>query len=102
MSLYDATFVNTELSKKTSIFGLHLWVVIGIVVGAVIVFILFLLSLCITASRRRSSGKGKAGRRGKLAGGSENTPVISKEIQEIVHDSSVTAAADHRPIAPQV
>ncbi|KAH6812583.1 Protein kinase superfamily protein [Perilla frutescens var. frutescens] len=98
MTVYDATFVNTELSKKTSIFGLHLWVVIGIVVGAVIVLILFLLSLCITASRRRSSGKGKLGRPGKLSGGGEITPVVSKEIQEIVHES---AAADHRPILPQ-
>ncbi|KAI3449208.1 hypothetical protein Pfo_005873 [Paulownia fortunei] len=100
MSVYDAAFVDTELSKKTSIFGLHLWVVIGIVVGAVIVLILFLLSLCITASRRRSSGKGKLLRPAKLSGGGEITPVVSKEIQEIVHDSSA-AAADHRPIVPQ-
>ena len=103
MTVYDAAFVNTELSKKTSIFGLHLWVVIGIVVGAVIVLILFLLSLCITAFRRRSSsGKGKGGRKGKISGAAEFTPVVSKEIQEIVHDSSVSAAADHRPIGPQV
>ncbi|KAL0397925.1 UNVERIFIED_CONTAM: putative serine/threonine-protein kinase [Sesamum calycinum] len=39
MSVLDTAFVDTELSKKTSIFGLHLWVVIGIVVGAVIVLI---------------------------------------------------------------
>ncbi|KAK6142790.1 hypothetical protein DH2020_023138 [Rehmannia glutinosa] len=101
MSVYDAAFVDTELSKKTSIFGLHLWVVIGIVVGAVIVLILFLLSLCITAWRRRSSGKGKLHRPAKLSGGGEITPVVSKEIQEIVHDSSSAAAADHRPIVPQ-
>ncbi|KAL2233861.1 probable serine/threonine-protein kinase At1g01540 [Sesamum indicum] len=92
MSVLDTAFVDTELSKKTSIFGLHLWVVIGIVVGAVIVLILFLISLCITASRRRSSGKGKLHRPA-----SEITPVVSKEIQEIVRDS---AAADHRPILP--
>ncbi|KAG6434410.1 hypothetical protein SASPL_106042 [Salvia splendens] len=98
MTVYDAAFVNTELSKKTSIFGLHLWVVIGIVVGAVIVLILFLLSLCITAFRRR---KGKGGRKGKISGAAEFTPVVSKEIQEIVHNSSVSAAADHRPIGPQ-
>ncbi|KAL0426036.1 UNVERIFIED_CONTAM: putative serine/threonine-protein kinase [Sesamum radiatum] len=92
MSVLDTAFVDTELSKKTSIFGLHLWVVIGIVVGAVIVLILFLISLCITASRRRSSGKGKLRRPA-----TEITPVVSKEIQEIVRDS---AAADHRPILP--
>ncbi|XP_042000906.1 probable serine/threonine-protein kinase At1g01540 [Salvia splendens] len=102
MTVYDTAFVNTELSKKTSIFGLHLWVVIGIVVGAVIVLILFLLSLCITAFRRRSSsGKGKGDQKGKISGAAEFTPVVSKEIQEIVHDSSVSAAADHRPIGPQ-
>ncbi|KAK4418554.1 putative serine/threonine-protein kinase [Sesamum alatum] len=92
MSVLDTAFVDSELSKKTSIFGLHLWVVIGIVVGAVIVLILFLISLCITASRRRSSGKGKLRRPA-----TEITPVVSKEIQEIVRDS---AAADHRPILP--
>ncbi|KAL0464833.1 UNVERIFIED_CONTAM: putative serine/threonine-protein kinase [Sesamum latifolium] len=92
MSVLDTAFVDTELSKKTSIFGLHLWVVIGIVVGAVIVLILFLISLCITASRRRSSGKGKLHRPA-----TEITPVVSKEIQEIVRDS---AAADRRPILP--
>ncbi|KAL0412050.1 UNVERIFIED_CONTAM: putative serine/threonine-protein kinase [Sesamum latifolium] len=97
MSVYDAALLDTELSKKTSIFGLHLWVVIGIVVGAVIVLVLFLLSLCITASRRIGSGKGKLRRPAKLSGGVEVTPVVSKEIQEIVHDP----AADHRPIVPQ-
>ncbi|KAK4483490.1 hypothetical protein RD792_010686 [Penstemon davidsonii] len=93
MLMYNAAFVNTELSKKTSIFGLHLWVVIGIVVGAVIVLILFLLSLCITAWRRRGTTTATA-RKGKFhRRPTDVTPVFSKEIQEIVHDS----AADHRP-----
>ncbi|KAK4487813.1 hypothetical protein RD792_005493 [Penstemon davidsonii] len=87
MSVYDAASVNTELSKKTSIFGLHLWVVIGIILGAVIVLILFLLSLCITALRRRRTTKN--------AKPYEVTPVISKEIGEIIHE-------DHRFILPQV
>lgn len=90
MSLYDAAFVNTELSKKTSIFGLRLWVVIGIFVGAVIVIILFLLSLCVTSRRRRRPTAS-----GKLAPG-EFTPVVSKEIQEIVHE----AAPEHWPAMP--
>ncbi|CAI9101986.1 OLC1v1000167C1 [Oldenlandia corymbosa var. corymbosa] len=101
MSVYDASFVNSELSKPTSIFGLRLWVVIGIFVGAVIVLILFLLSLCITAYRRRAGSKSKLHHRpGKfsgVAGAGELTPVVSKEIQEIVHD----AHPDHRPIVPQ-
>lgn len=95
MTVYDAAFVNTELSKPTSIFGLRLWVVIGIFVGAVIVVILFLLSLCITASRRRSTSKLR--RPGKVSGAAELTPVVSKEIQEIVHDSH----PDQRPLVPQ-
>nr|GMD61952.1 probable serine/threonine-protein kinase At1g01540 [Ipomoea batatas] len=93
MSVYDAAFVNSELSKPTSIFGLKLWVVIGIFVGAVIVLILFLISLCITASRRRTS---KAKLLYSHPAAAELTPVVSKEIQEIVHHD---AAPDHRPVA---
>lgn len=89
MSVYDAAFLNSELSKTTSIFGLKLWVVIGIFVGAVIVIILFLLSLCITSRRRRPPRSGKLG-------ASEFTPVVSKEIQEILHE----AAPEHRPVVP--
>ncbi|XP_059312596.1 probable serine/threonine-protein kinase At1g01540 isoform X2 [Lycium ferocissimum] len=95
MSIYDAVFVNNELSKTTSIFGLKLGVVIGIFCGAVFVLILFLLSLCITATRRRNTtGKGKLHRHVN----GEMTPVVSKEIQEIVHHDP---AQDHRPIVPQ-
>ncbi|KAJ4953707.1 hypothetical protein NE237_030539 [Protea cynaroides] len=92
MSVYNTAFLNSELSKRTSIFGLRLWVVIGICVGAFIVLILFLLSLCITSRRRRSPSS----RRGKKLRVSELTPVVSKEIQEIVH----VAAPDQRPALP--
>ena len=85
MSVYDATIVNKELSKPTSIFGLRLYVVIGIFVGAIIVLILFLLSLCIT-SRRRNHRRPPS----KLS--ADFTPAVSKEIQEIVHDP----APDHK------
>ncbi|GFP91489.1 probable serine/threonine-protein kinase at1g01540 [Phtheirospermum japonicum] len=89
MSLLNATLVNNKLSEKTKIFNLPLWVVIGIVLGAVIVLILFLISLCVTACRRRSGGKAERRRRPA----SEITPVVSKEIQEIT-------AAEQRSIAP--
>ncbi|XP_042496643.1 probable serine/threonine-protein kinase At1g01540 [Macadamia integrifolia] len=92
MSVFDAGFLNSELSKRTSIFGLSLWIVIGICVGAFIVLILFLLSLCITSRRRKSPRR----RQGKKRGPSELTPVVSKEIQEIVH----VAAPDQRPALP--
>ncbi|XP_057510575.1 probable serine/threonine-protein kinase At1g01540 [Actinidia eriantha] len=85
MSVYDATIVNKELSKPTSIFGLRLYVVIGIFVGVIIVLILFLLSLCIT-SRRRNHHRPPS----KLS--ADFTPAVSKEIQEIVHDP----APDHK------
>ncbi|KAK7292721.1 hypothetical protein RJT34_15573 [Clitoria ternatea] len=78
MSVYDAAFIDTQLSKRTSIFGLRLWVVIGILVGSLIVLALFLLSLCLTSRRRRHHHHHKPRR-------PDPTPVVSKEIQEIVH-----------------
>ncbi|GMH00484.1 hypothetical protein Nepgr_002323 [Nepenthes gracilis] len=79
MSIYSAAFLNSELSKPTSIFGLRLWVVIGIFVGSSIVLLLFLLSLCLTSRRRNHNHQ-------KLSGphGGELTPVVSKDIKEIV------------------
>ncbi|KAJ6675850.1 RECEPTOR-LIKE KINASE PLANT [Salix viminalis] len=50
-------FLNDELSKKTSIFGLRLWVVLGICVGAAIVLLLFLISLWFTSKRNKTSNK---------------------------------------------
>ncbi|KAJ7548670.1 hypothetical protein O6H91_07G021700 [Diphasiastrum complanatum] len=72
-----SSFLNDHLSKKTAIFGLKLWVVLGIGVGVIFAFILFFLSIWL-ASRRRS-------RRSK-----ENfphtIPIVSKEIQEVKMD----------------
>ncbi|KAF8379577.1 hypothetical protein HHK36_029018 [Tetracentron sinense] len=95
MSVYDAAFLNSELSKPTSIFGLRLWVVIGICVGAFIVLILFLLSLCITSRRRKSP---KSGTHPPKFAVTDSTPVVSKEIQEIVHVS----VPDQRPVLPEI
>nr|GMD36720.1 probable receptor-like protein kinase At2g42960 [Ipomoea batatas] len=44
--------LNAELSKKTSFFGLKLWVIIGICVGVFIVGILCLLSVWVTFQRK--------------------------------------------------
>ncbi|XP_010276896.1 PREDICTED: probable serine/threonine-protein kinase At1g01540 [Nelumbo nucifera] len=95
MSFYDTALLNSELSKPTSIFGLRLWVVIGICVGVFIVLILFLLSLCITSRRRRSPNS--SSRRSKFSA-SDHSPIVSKEIQEIVH----VATTDQRPVPPAV
>ncbi|KAK7393717.1 hypothetical protein VNO78_22281 [Psophocarpus tetragonolobus] len=49
MSILEEAFVNTELSKQGLIFGLNLWVGIGILMSVFMVFTLFLLSLhCIS------------------------------------------------------
>ncbi|XP_020585256.1 probable serine/threonine-protein kinase At1g01540 isoform X1 [Phalaenopsis equestris] len=62
--------LSDDLSKRTVIFGLHLWVIIGICVGAAFVLLLFLISLWL-ASRRTSSSS-------KLP-----IPTVSKEILEV-------------------
>ncbi|CAI9115802.1 OLC1v1016798C2 [Oldenlandia corymbosa var. corymbosa] len=73
--------LNDELSKRTSIFGLRLWVVVGICVGAAIVLFLFIISLWFT-SRRHS-------KKSRLASQKNPTiPNVSKEIQEIWVDPS--------------
>ncbi|XP_004510748.1 probable serine/threonine-protein kinase At1g01540 [Cicer arietinum] len=73
MSLYDATFIDKQLSRRTTIFGLRLWVLIGILVAFFIVLSLFLLSLCFTFRRRHKT---------KL---NHRPPVVSKEIKEIIN-----------------
>ncbi|KAL5558828.1 hypothetical protein UlMin_035039 [Ulmus minor] len=76
----DYSFLNDQLSKRTSIFGLRLWVVLGICVGAAIVLVLFLISLWFT-SRRNGSSKAKPVQNATI-------PNVSKEIQEIRIDHS--------------
>ena len=56
-----ASDLNAELSKKTAIFGLKVWEVIGIAIALFIVIILSVLSLCLTVSQ---------------------IPTVSKEIKE--------------------
>lgn len=73
-------FLNDELSKRTSIFGLRLWVVLGICVGAAIVLVMFLISLWFTSRRSKQNP-------------SSQKPTIqnvSKEIQEIRIDPNRT------------
>ncbi|MBA0741357.1 hypothetical protein Gogos_014518 [Gossypium gossypioides] len=86
MSVYDVAFLNAELSKPTPIFGVRLWVLVGLLFASFILFTLFLLSLCLTARR-------KSDRHHHL----HPSPSISKEVQQIIHHPS---AADHHPISP--
>ncbi|KAK4354709.1 hypothetical protein RND71_026903 [Anisodus tanguticus] len=70
-----SAFLNDELSKKTSIFGLHLWVVVGICLGAAVVLILFLISLWYTSKRNSNNAQ-------------ITQNIISTEIKEIRIDPS--------------
>lgn len=74
MSDGKPAFLNNELSRKTSIFGLRLWVVLGICVGSAIVIFLFFISFWFTSRRnKRISLKNKI----------STIPNESREIQEI-------------------
>ncbi|CAK7347524.1 unnamed protein product [Dovyalis caffra] len=85
-------FLNDQLSKKTSIFGLRLWVVLGICVGAAIVLLLFLISLWFTTKRNKTDKANKPiTTTTKFISSLNNNPTIpniSKEIQEIRVDPS--------------
>lgn len=63
---------NDQLSKPTSIFGLKLWVILGVCVGAGFVLLLFLISLWLVSKRSKSKNSQRP-----------TIPLVSKEIQEI-------------------
>ncbi|QHO18739.1 putative serine/threonine-protein kinase [Arachis hypogaea] len=73
--------MNDQLSKQTSIFGLRLWVVGGVCVGAAIVLILVLISLWLASKLSTTNKRNR-----------HTIPDVSKEIQEIkiepTHSSS--------------
>lgn len=77
-------FLNDELSKRTTVFGLRLWVVLGICVGAAIVLVLFFISLWLSSRRNNSRKKIIA----FLPSKKPKIPNVSKEIQEIRIDPS--------------
>ncbi|KAG6522903.1 probable serine/threonine-protein kinase At1g01540 [Zingiber officinale] len=76
--------LNDELSKRTAVFGLHMWVVVGICLGAAFVLLLFLLSLWFTSKREPGP---------TAAHGAPCIPAVSKEIQEIRPSSRAASAA---------
>ncbi|KAJ0024880.1 hypothetical protein Pint_08748 [Pistacia integerrima] len=78
----DYSFLNNQLSKRTSIFGLRLWVVLGICVGAAIVLVLFLISLWFTSKRNNNNSK-RHNKSFSLNNSNPTIPNICKEIQEI-------------------
>ncbi|KAG9444048.1 hypothetical protein H6P81_015388 [Aristolochia fimbriata] len=81
MSGHKSAFLSDQLSKRTSIFGLRLWVIIGISVGASFVLLLFFISIWITSKRNNNTKQ-------RVAAHKPTIPNVSKEIQEIRVDHS--------------
>lgn len=79
---------NNELSKKTSIFNLPLWVVVGICVGACVVIVFFLISLWFTSKRSKKTKTLPKFKNHSAVKPPVIIPDVSKEIQEIRTDSS--------------
>ncbi|KAK4406666.1 putative serine/threonine-protein kinase [Sesamum angolense] len=82
-----------ELSKRTSIFGLRLWVVIGICVGTAIVIFLFLISLWFTSRRNKKSSL-------LLPHKNSIIPNVSREIQEIRVEPTRTSETNPKLLLP--
>ncbi|OAY70339.1 putative receptor-like protein kinase, partial [Ananas comosus] len=73
----SSSSLKDHLSEKTFLFGLKLWVLIGILVGASMLAILFAIVICLNYRSRR-----------RLKRGSTNLPItqippVSKEIKEV-------------------
>ncbi|WOL03536.1 putative serine/threonine-protein kinase [Canna indica] len=97
-SSYSSPVLNDELSKRTVIFGLHMWVIIGIGLGAAFVLLLFLISLWLASKRSiaPSVHHQKVLR-------TTSIPNISKEIQEIriEPDANPPGQALQKPPLPE-
>ena len=94
MSGYSSPILNDELSKRTVVFGLHLWVVVGICVGAAFVLLLFLISLWIASKRPKTSNHGS----------NSHNPIIpsfSKEIQVIPADPKTVPESNHSALSTE-
>ncbi|CAB4287407.1 unnamed protein product [Prunus armeniaca] len=72
MSDNQTEHMSDHLSEQTSIFGLRLWIVLGVCVGAAFVLVLFLISLWLASKRSKNKTLQKP-----------TIPIVSKEIQEI-------------------
>ncbi|RZC54908.1 hypothetical protein C5167_013761 [Papaver somniferum] len=90
MTQNKAAFLNDELSKRTSIFGLRLWVVLGVCVGAAFVLLLFVISLWFISKRNKNNTSSSRGKSNSFSGSTKNPtiPNVSKEIQEIRVDNN--------------
>ncbi|GJN14510.1 hypothetical protein PR202_gb01349 [Eleusine coracana subsp. coracana] len=84
-----------ELSRRTAVLGLPLWVLVGLAVGLAFLLLLALISLHLAAARRRRPRKGVPRAAAAVAPPHSPTatttiPPVSKEIQEVaVHVGSL-------------
>ncbi|KAF9678510.1 hypothetical protein SADUNF_Sadunf07G0042400 [Salix dunnii] len=79
MSEHKTGLMTDKLSRPTSVFGLRLWVVLGVCVGTAIVSLLFFITLWLASKKSRRSTKNKP-----------KIPTVTKEIQEIRIDQAIT------------
>ncbi|XP_072970574.1 probable serine/threonine-protein kinase At1g01540 [Typha angustifolia] len=82
-----------DLSKRTVIFGLRLWVVVGICVGAAFVLLLFLFSLWFTSKRNSTTPVHQLPKPSRKP----NSPKSPKDIQQLRVDPSLSS--DAKPLA---
>ncbi|KAJ6740339.1 hypothetical protein OIU79_000466 [Salix purpurea] len=78
MSEHKTGLITDKLSRPTSVFGLRLWVVLGVCVGTTIVLLLFFITLWLASKKSRRSTKNKP-----------KIPTVTKEIQEIRIDQPI-------------
>jgi hypothetical protein len=86
---WSAGYLNGWLSQPTPIFGLRLWVLVGIAVGAAIVLVLLLIFVCLSHRRRRrgdllAANLYPAGDTKLLKQHLQHQATPTKDIQEIV------------------
>ncbi|RLN00002.1 putative serine/threonine-protein kinase [Panicum miliaceum] len=94
MSPPPPPLLRDQLSRRTAVLGLRLWVLLGIAVGAAFLLLLALISLHLAAARRRRPRKGVARAPAPAGAGAplspSTIPPVSKEIQEVaVHVGSL-------------
>ncbi|WCJ31176.1 Protein kinase superfamily protein [Euphorbia peplus] len=75
--------VSDQLSKQTSVFGLRLWVVLGVGLGASFVLVLFLITLYLASRRSKTNNNSNNNNK------NHQIPIVSKEIQEIKVEPNV-------------
>ncbi|KAJ4836502.1 hypothetical protein Tsubulata_035491 [Turnera subulata] len=83
--------MSDQLSKPTSVFGLRLWVVLGVCAGTGFVLLLFLITLCLASKRTKKYGTSSSKTSSRT-----QIPVVSKEIQEIKIDHHQQPVKPHK------